>query len=187
MNKQPPRLRRPHAIYTVALKTPLARKLFHLTVGMANALTKLGLAVQHRLPPEEGRQAAALALEILAALQNALAQEKAAVADQNVPSVTVFPVVLKKELQVCHANAVKTINLLVALDDLARTWHDLFFIGKLSQEEFNAKGEDWKRRFRRASQQINNLRQRYLGGQDEEESQGCRTGQTPFPYLHANR
>lgn len=187
MDKQPPRLLRPHAIYKVALKTPLARQLFNLTVGMANALTKLGLAVQHRLPPEPGRQAAAMAFAILDALQSALDQEKAAVENQQVPRVTVFPVVLKKELRMCQAYAVKTINLLAALDNLACTWHDLWFTGQLSQEELIAKGKDWIRRFRRASQQINNLRQRYLGGQGEENSQGHRTSQTPFPYLHANR
>lgn len=187
MERQPPRLMRPHAVYTIVIITPLARQLYNLTVGMANALSKLGLAVQHSLPPEQGRQAAALAFEILAALQRALDQERAALEERNVVRVTAFPVALKRELKICHANALRAMDLLVALDKTARTWYDLWFQGLVTPEEFEAKTAEWRRRFRRASQQINNLLQSQHGGHSGQESQKFRTGQASLHYLHGNR
>lgn len=56
----------------------------------ANALSKLGLAVQYSPPPGQGKEIAALAFAILAALQKALDQARAALADQNISRVT-FP------------------------------------------------------------------------------------------------
>jgi len=180
-------LLRPHATYKVVLKTPLAKQLFNVALGMANALTKLGLAVQDRLPPDQGKQAAAVAFEILAGLQSALEAEKAAAAGQASTRVTEFPVILRRDLKVCHVNAVKTLNLLTDLDKVASCWFDQWFLGRLSQDDFDRLAADWQKRFRRASQQINNLMQHYLGGPGEQESQQERSAQAPFPYLHANR
>ncbi|HAY20646.1 MAG TPA: hypothetical protein DCY27_00440 [Desulfobacterales bacterium] len=181
------RLLRPHTIYRLVLKTPLAKQLCNVALGMANALAKLGLAVQNRLPPDQGKQAAALAFEILAGLYSALEADKTAAAGQASIRVTEFPAIFRKDLKVCHVNAVKVLNLLADLDNLAVSWHDQWFLGHLSQDDFNRQAADWKKRFRRASQQINNLMQHYLGGPGEQESHQERSTQTPFPYLHINR
>jgi hypothetical protein len=180
-------LLRPHATYKVVLKTPLAKQLYGVAVGMANALSKLGLAVRHSLPPDQAKQAAALAFEILQALQVALDAEKSAAAGQDIPKVTAFPAVLQRELKFCHAHAVQVINLLVDLDKLGRTWYDQWFLGRLSQEELDQKQADWTKRFRRASQQVNNLMQRHLGGQSGQESSPARTAPPPFSCMHVNR
>lgn len=182
-----PRLRRPHVTYKVVLKTPLARQLYGMTLGMANALAKLGLTAQHSLPPDQGKRASALAFEILAALRDSLATEQAALTGQHIPRVTDFPTVLRRELQICHAHAIQVMDLLATLDKLARTWYDLWFQGHLSQEEFDRKGEDWKRRFRRASRQINNLSQQVGSRHNLEAVNVTETTPTSVCHRHVSR
>lgn len=180
-------LLRPHATYKVVLKTPLAKQLYGVAVGMANALSKLGLAVRNSLPPDQAKQATALAFEILAVLQNALEADQTVAAGQTGPMVTQFPTVLRRELKVCHANSVKVMSLLADLDKLAGCWYDQWFLGRLSQEELDQKQADWRKRFRRASQQVNNLMQRYLGGQSGQETHRPSANQASLHYVYTKR
>gem|GEM_PF-2929158 len=117
------RLLRPHTSYRLVLKTPLAKQLCNVALGMANALAKLGLAVQNRLPPDQGKQAAALAFEILAGLHRALEADKAAAADYRVPpefKKTRCPYHL--EAVVAHPSAAAVIRFLADLDEVGLKW-----------------------------------------------------------------
>jgi hypothetical protein len=47
------------------------------------------------------------------------------------------------------------LKLLTDLDKVAQQWHDLYFLGSISGEEFKQKKQEWRDRFRRASLKVN--------------------------------
>ena len=150
---------RPHVKYVLALKTPLARQLYGVVLGMANALSHLSFSARQQLPPDRCKQVTALAFEIVYGLQGRLNNEKSALQAQQIKPVTIFPVVLTKQLAFCHRSSCVVMEMMTDFDNLAQHWQDLYFLGKLSQEDLDHKHREWREQFRRASKQINNLLQ----------------------------
>ena len=93
--------------------------------------------------------------EIITGLQQDLEAEKKAVEGQAIKAVTTFPISLKKQLRVCYPSTMLFLKLLTDLDKVVQQWHDLYFLGSMSCEEFDQKKQEWRRRFRQASLKAN--------------------------------
>jgi len=158
---------RPHVKYVLALKTPLARQLYRVVLGMANSLSHLVFTARQRLPPDRCKQVTALAFEIIYGLQSRLQDEKSALQAQRIDAVTNFPVQLNKELLFCYHGSIAIMQMLVDLDNLAQHWHGLCSLGKLSREEFDHKHQEWRTQFRRASVQLNTLKRSWWLGKEQ--------------------
>ena len=158
---------RTHVKYVLAIKTPLARQLYGVALGMANSLSHLVFSARQRLPPDRCKQVTALAFEIVYGLQSRLNNEKAALQAQQIKPVTIFPVQLNKELLFCYHGSIAIMQMLVDLDKLAQHWHGLCSLGKLSRDEFNQKHQEWRAQFRRASVQLNTLKRSWWLGKEQ--------------------
>ncbi len=134
-------LLRPHIHYNLVLKTDLAKQLSGVTLRLANSLNSFAY---------EGVYS-----EIITGLQQDLEAEKKAVEGQAIKAVTTFPIALKKQLRVCYPGTMPFLKLLTDLDKVVQQWHDLYFLGNMSGEEFKQKKQEWRGRFRQASLKVN--------------------------------
>ena len=134
-------LLRPHIHYNLILKTDLAKQLSGVTLRLANSLKSLVYEDVY--------------FEIITGLQQDLEAEKKAVEGQAIKAVTTFPIVLKKQLRVCYPSTMPFLKLLTDLDKVVQQWHDLYFLGSMSGEEFKQKKQEWQGRFRQASLKVN--------------------------------
>lgn len=132
---------RPHIHYNLVLKTDLAKQLSGVTLRLANSLNSFAYESVYS--------------EIITGLQQDLEAEKKAMECQAIKAVTTFPIALKKQLRVCYPSTMPFLKLLTDLDKLVQQWHDLYFLGSMSCEEFDQKKQEWRRRFRQASLKVN--------------------------------
>jgi hypothetical protein len=134
-------LLRPHIHYNLILKIDLAKQLSGVTLRLANSLKSLVYEDVY--------------FEIITGLQQDLEAEKKAVEGQAIKAVTIFPIALKKQLRVCYPNTMPFLKLLTDLDKVVQQWHDLYFLGNMSREEFKQKKQEWRTHFWQASLKVN--------------------------------
>lgn len=148
---------RPHICYNLVLKTVLARQLYGVTMQMSNGIAALTSQAQYRLPENQAKRVMATCFEIVANIREHLEAEQEQLTKQNVRAVTVFPVMLKKQLTFIYPNAVAAVKNLSSLDNLVQQWYDQWFLQEIDDSAFKVKLATWRDKLRLAGVQVNKL------------------------------